>query len=130
MKFLADAGVSLTTTEVLRRLNHDVVHLREQGLQKLPDVQVLEKARSELRVLLTFDLDFADLLALGVYDSPSVVIFRLRDAKPDPVNRRLLDVLDARAAELDVGVIIVVEESRYRMRRLPISGDSERVVEQ
>jgi predicted nuclease of predicted toxin-antitoxin system len=45
MKFLADAGVSLTTTEVLRRLNHDVVHLREQGLQKLPDVQVLEKAR-------------------------------------------------------------------------------------
>jgi hypothetical protein len=58
------------------------------------------------------------------------VIFRLRDAKPDPVNRRLLDVLDARAAELDVGVIIVVEESRYRMRRLPISGDSERVVKQ
>jgi predicted nuclease of predicted toxin-antitoxin system len=37
--------------------------LKIKGLQRLPDNEILVKARIEGRVLLTVDLDFAQLLA-------------------------------------------------------------------
>ncbi len=120
MKLLGDVGISMSTVRILRQQGHDIVHLREEGLQRLPDSEIMEKARAEGRVVLTFDLDFADLLALGVSTSPSVVIFRLRDETPALVNPRLLEVLNERTKELEKGALIVVEDSRYRLRRLPI----------
>jgi len=51
---------------------------RDQQLMKLPDAEILQKARSENRIVLTFDLDFGDLLAASGENLPSVIIFRLR----------------------------------------------------
>jgi predicted nuclease of predicted toxin-antitoxin system len=56
-------GVSLSTVRALRSDGHNAVHLREEGLNRLPDAEILEKARQEQRVILTFDLDLGDLLA-------------------------------------------------------------------
>ena len=64
MKFLADMGISLLTVAWLRNAGYDIVHLREQGLQKLPDDEIVIKARTEGRIVLTVDLDFAQLLAV------------------------------------------------------------------
>ena len=58
MRFLADAGISPKTIEFLRRSGHDAVHVRELAMQRAPDRPVAEKARSDNRILLTFDLDF------------------------------------------------------------------------
>ena len=93
MKLLADVGISITTVRFLRDKGHDIVHLREQGLQRLPDAEIMEKATEERRVVLTFDLDFSDLLALGIRNSPSVIIFRLHNETPASVNPRLEQVL-------------------------------------
>lgn len=65
MRFLADMGVSLFTVSWLREAGHDAVHLREQGLQRLPDAEILLKARQEDRIILTMDLDFGTLLAIN-----------------------------------------------------------------
>ena len=78
MRFLADMGVSLTTVEALRAANHDAVHLRDEGLIRLPDPKIAVKAVAEGRIVLTFDLDFGDILATAGSEGPSVVIFRLR----------------------------------------------------
>jgi predicted nuclease of predicted toxin-antitoxin system len=79
-----------------------------------------EKARADNRILLTFDLDFGAILALGVVDRPSVVIFRLSDERADSVNRRLEAVLSDQAAALESGALILIEDTRYRIRSLPI----------
>jgi predicted nuclease of predicted toxin-antitoxin system len=100
-----------------------LVHLRELGLQRLPDDQILAKADREDRVLLTFDLDFADLLALGLLKSPSVMIFRLNDETPASVIPRMMAVIAERQRELEQGVVIMVEDTRYRLRRLPLNED-------
>jgi len=120
MKFLADAGISMSTVQAVRDSGYEVIHLREQGLQRFPDPEVIRKARDEGRIILTFDLDFSDLLALGVMRSPSIIIFRLHDETPACVNSRLLEVLHDRNTELENGALIIVEDNRYRMRRLPI----------
>lgn len=120
MKFLADMGVSLSTVRLLREQGHEAIHLREEGLRQLPDEKILEKARQEGRIVLTFDLDFGDLMVTGTHMFPSVVIFRLHNETPTNVTARLFDVLAQRSRELEEGVILVVEDTRYRMRRLPL----------
>lgn len=124
MKFLADAGISPKTISFLNAAGHDAVHVREIGLQLATDAEIVLRARQEDRVVLTFDLDFGEILALGVADSPSVVIFRLSDETSVAVNSRLGAVIAERGPDLEQGVLILVEDSRYRMRRLPISGAS------
>jgi predicted nuclease of predicted toxin-antitoxin system len=51
---------------------------------------------------------------------PSVIVFRLADERADSVNRRLATVLAERLAELEAGALILVEDSSYRVRKLPI----------
>ena len=120
MRFLADAGISPRTVDFLRRSGHDAVHVRDLGMQRTPDRVLVEKAQSENLVLLTFDLDFGEILALGTIDRPSVVIFRVTDERADSVNRRLAVVLSEQALALESGALILVEDARYRIRRLPI----------
>jgi predicted nuclease of predicted toxin-antitoxin system len=120
MRFLADAGISPKTVEFLRQRGDDAIHVRELAMQRADDRSVAEKARSDNRILLTFDLDFGAILALGVVDRPSTVIFRLADERADSVNRRLEAVLSEQAEALHSGALILVEDARYRIRRLPI----------
>jgi predicted nuclease of predicted toxin-antitoxin system len=56
-------GIPIGSVAHFRRAGHDIVHLREQGLQRLPDPEPLEEARAEGRVLLTHDLDFGQLIS-------------------------------------------------------------------
>ena len=120
MRFLADAGVSPQTVEFLKQLGHDAVHVRTLGLQRTVDLELVERARADSSVVLTFDLDFGEILALGILDKPSVIIFRLADERADSVNQSLSTVLAERLAELQSGVLILVEDTRYRVRKLPI----------
>jgi predicted nuclease of predicted toxin-antitoxin system len=74
MRFLADMGVSYSVVLHLRSQNHDVVHLREVGLQRLADRDILSRAADEQRIVLTFDLDFAELAFNSRLALPSVII--------------------------------------------------------
>ena len=120
MRFLDDMGVSSTTVEALRAADHDAVHLRDEGLVRLPDPDIVAKALAESRIVLTFDLDFGDILAIARSEAPSVVIFRLRNQTPAAVNPRLFRVIHDCAAELAGGALVIVEDEGFRVRRLPI----------
>ena len=119
MRFLADMGVSPRAVEWLRSSGHDAVHLREEGLQRLPDEGVFAKARAENRIVLTFDLDFGEIVAMNAGSVISVVVFRVRDTRTARVIERLADVLEQSSRALEEGAIIVVEDDRHRVRRLP-----------
>jgi predicted nuclease of predicted toxin-antitoxin system len=120
MRFLADMGVSTFAVKWLRRDGHDAVHLRELGLQRLPDDDVLVKARQEDRVVLTMDLDFGYLLAISAEPLPSIVLFRLTDERAEFVYRRLTSVLAECSEALAVGAIVSVSDTAIRVRSLPI----------
>jgi predicted nuclease of predicted toxin-antitoxin system len=120
MKFLADMGISLRTVAWLRDAGYDTVHLRDEGFQRLPDTEILVKACAEERVVLTVDLDFAQLLAASGEVLPSVIIFRLGNENYDLINERLTEVLNQCQDDLDAGAIISVRNRTFRVRRLPI----------
>ncbi len=57
MKLLLDMGLAQSTAIFLRTAGYDAVHLHEEGLQRLPDEQIMAKASREGRVILTHDLE-------------------------------------------------------------------------
>ncbi len=82
MKFLANTsalagvarvGISPRTVEFLRAQGHDAIHLHEQGLDRLADIDILDKARAEGCILLTSDLGFGELAYLSGKSLPSVI---------------------------------------------------------
>lgn len=120
MRFLADAGIAGRIVDWLRARTHDAVHLRDQGLQRLPDGEVFAKACAERRVVLTFDVDFGEIVALSPAPAASVILFRLHDTSTPHVIERLEAVLRVSAAQLEHGgVVVVVEETRHRVRAFP-----------
>ena len=121
MKFLLDMGVSPRVREHLSDLGHVAVHLQEKELGKLLDSQILKKARATRSIVLPHDLDFGNLLAASGEALPSVVIFRLRNMRPDNVIDKLTHVLSECSDALEEGAVISVGDALVRIRQLPIN---------
>lgn len=113
-------GLARSTVDFLRRQGYDAVHLREQGLQRMDDCDIVSKARTEGRVILTHDLDFGRIIALSQSHLPSLITFRLSNMQPHQVNRYLAEVLDHFADQLESGALVSVSEQAIRVRLLPI----------
>lgn len=113
-------GVDVRIIDWLRHDGHDAVHLRELGLHRAPDENVFVRALREERIVLTFDLDFGDLAAFTADQRARVILFRLSNARAPHVIERLRAVLAASPDALAQGVIVIVEESRHRIRYLPV----------
>jgi predicted nuclease of predicted toxin-antitoxin system len=63
-------------------------------LQKLPNGEIFQKAIREKRIVLTFDLDFGEVVAGSGGRSVSVILFRLRNTRADFLVQRLKSVLE------------------------------------
>ncbi len=120
MKFLADMGVSPRTVESLCKREYDAVHLSEQGLFRMRDSEIVQKALREERIIITFDLDFADLLAATATSLPSTIILRLKNTTPNFVTSRVISVIAECDQALRSGALVTIEDGRYRLRHLPI----------
>jgi predicted nuclease of predicted toxin-antitoxin system len=120
MRFLCDMGVSLRVVEWLKGGGHDVVHLRDEGLHRMANGAIFQKALAERRIVLTFDLDFGEILSAVADQLVSVVLFRLHNTRTPHVIERLAAVLEQSSQDLAAGCIVVVEEGRHRVRKLPV----------
>lgn len=122
MHLLADMGISPTVVRALRADGLDIVYLPELGLQRLSDKEIFALAASENRVVMTVDLDFGEIVAASGGSVVSVVLLRLRNMRPHAVIQRLTAVLPDVALALVSGAVVVLEDSRHRVRKLPIGG--------
>lgn len=120
MKFLADMPVSPKTVEKLCEKGYDAVHLFSLGMKKADDEEVVEFAKQENRIILTMDLGFGEILAHSKEQRPGVIIFRVSHSTPTKVNSLLFDLLNSEASSDIEGSIIIIEEARVRIRKLPI----------
>jgi len=117
VKFLADESCAGPVIAALRDAGHDVLAICELA-KGMPDDQVMERAVSESRVLITEDRDFGELVYARASISPGVVFVkfhsRARPAKPIAV----VEAVAKLGARLEGG-FAVVEPGRVRIARRP-----------
>jgi predicted nuclease of predicted toxin-antitoxin system len=89
-------------------------------LSAADDTDILQRARDDERVVVTLDADFHTLLALSAATSPSVIRIRIERLRAQALTNLLLTVIGEVAEDLEQGVVVTVEPSRVRLRRLPL----------
>jgi predicted nuclease of predicted toxin-antitoxin system len=121
MKFLIDNALSPLVAEGLRKAEYDTVHVREIRLQNASDIIIFKSAEESDRIIVSADTDFGTLLALRQQSSPSVILFRRgSQRRPNQQVSLLLSNLPYIKKELLEGSVVVIEQSRLRIRSLPI----------
>ena len=120
VRLLADMNISPKTVEALEQRGWDVIRVSQVLPMDAPDTRILSFAREEGRVVLTHDLDFSALLALGGHQQPSLITLRLTLSDPKTVTHRLLAVLPGLEDVLQAGSAVSVDDVAVRVRSLPI----------
>jgi len=120
VKFFIDMPLSPGLASWLAQRGHDAIHATESGLQRAPDDQVIEHARSESRIIVTADLDYPRLLAKAGAGSPGLVLFRGGDFSEAECVSRLSQALESIPEEDLARSVVVIERHRIRRRPLPI----------
>src|SRR5437879_6016028 len=120
MKMLLDQGVPRSAAALLRQAGIDAVHTAEIGLATAEDRAILERGRTENRIIVTLDADFHALMALSCALQPSVIRVRIERLKSEEFVELLLRIIQHCEQDLKAGALVSVQESRVRVRRLPL----------
>jgi predicted nuclease of predicted toxin-antitoxin system len=121
LKFLVDMPVTPQAVAHLQAKGHDAVHAFAVGLGTKLDSEILDRARTEDRIVITADLDYPRLLALLKLDRPGLILFR-GGSYSDAEMLALLDRVLAQAGTLNLeSSITVVDQHRIRRRSLPLT---------
>jgi predicted nuclease of predicted toxin-antitoxin system len=119
MKFFADHCAYGVTIKFLRGLGYTVETAKEVGLEVADDADILQHARGTDAVLLTNDLDFANILLYPPAGSMSVIVLKISKATIPEVHAVLRQMLKDIPSDQFRGALFVVDRNKYRVRRAP-----------
>lgn len=116
MRFKIDENLPQEMAQLLNESGHDAATVFGQALSGEKDPALLEVCRTEGRVLVTLDLDFANIQAYPPTSTNGIVVLRLvRQDKPWvlEVMGRLIPAFETHPLS---GKLWIVEDDRIRIR--------------
>ena len=112
MRLKLDENVHTDVAAALRTDGHDVLTVHDEQLAGHPDADVARAVREEQRVLVTFDLDFADPRRYPPDQFAGLVVLRL--GAPTARNQ-IVSLIRFLAETTDIaGRLWIVEHARAR----------------
>jgi predicted nuclease of predicted toxin-antitoxin system len=122
MRLLLDMNLPPSVADWLRSEGHEAIHVRELDLSDASDREIFSRAAADARIVVSFDLDFGEIAGLARDAAVGAVLLRLRLTSRPHLQQRLRAALSAAATALQAGAIVLVEDSRIRIRLNPADG--------
>jgi predicted nuclease of predicted toxin-antitoxin system len=116
MRFKKDENLPLAAAELLRSAGYNAVSVFAQSLVGARDEVVARICQEESRVLITLDLDFADIRTYPPSEYEGIIVLRIRNqGKSEVVGvlRRVISLLKDQTCRQQLWI---VEKDRVRVR--------------
>ncbi|HHT9108695.1 MAG TPA: DUF5615 family PIN-like protein [Candidatus Wunengus sp. YC63] len=117
LKLLTDENISPQVVAFLRQKGIDIVDVKEKGWCGNEDKYLMGIARKEKRFILTHDVDFGTLAINEGIPCYGIIYMRLKNIKVSNIIT-ILEKLLAIDKDVEVGSLIVVEDTRVRVRNI------------
>ncbi len=120
LKILVDMNLSPEWIPVLIGHGWEAVHWSAVGDSHAADTAIMAWALAHGYAVFTHDLDFGTALALTHAAGPSVVQLRGQRVLPEIISPPVVAALRRYEPELISGALVTIEETRNRVRVLPL----------
>lgn len=117
IKFLVDESIEFRIAEFLREKNFDTLAITED-FPSISDIEVLNLAYKQKRVLITNDLGFGQLVFKEKQKSCGVILIRMPKSKVEEKIHKLRFILKSKLTQLP-NLFISVTGKRTRSKLLP-----------
>jgi predicted nuclease of predicted toxin-antitoxin system len=97
-------------------LGHDVLTAADENLLSHPDTEIARAAKEEQRMLMTLDVEFADLRKYPPGSHPGVILFRPLSLSPLSVNAFITDFVRRTDLNKLDACVAVVDPVHVRVR--------------
>lgn len=119
MRFFLDANIPYSALEVFKDLNLEPLHARDVGLSRADDKEIFDYAVKNNSILVTKDLEFANITLFPAELHHGIVIMRLppffKSTQFVNVLRDFLESIDVKDLKKSIAIVKV---GRYRIRKL------------
>jgi predicted nuclease of predicted toxin-antitoxin system len=113
-KLYLDQMFRVEMAEALRNEGYDVVRASETGHARADDQQILQKAISENRILITLDEHFGDWVILPLSRHPDVIRIKVRPTTTENILRILLSFLRENKSEHFKDHLVILSETHVK----------------
>jgi predicted nuclease of predicted toxin-antitoxin system len=116
MKLKLDENLSRHLKPLLTRVGHDVLTAADENLLSTSDTEIAAAALREERMLLTLDVEFADLRKYPPGSHPGIILFRPSSFGPLSVNKFIADFVNSADLSRLTSCVAIVDPVNVRVR--------------
>ena len=120
MKVVVDVNLSAAWVGYLQDRGHEVEHWSRVGAHDADDREIMAYAAQTGAIILTGDMDFAEIHAFENSVKPSIIQLRAKDMLPTAQGPMVVRALTIGATHLELGAVVTIKSSRMRVSKLPI----------
>ena len=115
-KFKLDENLPLEAGILFREAGYDVHTVHDENLRGASDDVIYKTCVAEGRVLVTLDLDFADIRTYRPDESPGIIVLRTQPQDRQFVLDRISSIVEIVKDQTIAGKLWIVEYDRIRVR--------------
>ena len=116
MKIKFDENIPKDAATIFTDAGHQASTVLDQGLGGKADIEVAAACKTESKVLITLDTDFANIGAYPPEDYSGIIVLRLANQSKPHVLSILARLLDTLGLQSPAGHLWIVNEYHIRIR--------------
>ena len=116
MRVKIDENLPVQLKRLFTESGHDAATVLDEGMDGATDAEVTRVCTDEDRVLVTQDMDFADIRAYPPGEYPGIIVFRLTSQSRDALLQVGAKLIETLRNSTPTGQLWIVEDLRVRIR--------------
>lgn len=119
MKFIADVNIPQLLIKRLIDLSHDVLDIKKRNLE-ISDIEIIEIAQKESRVILTRDKDYIALAQFPKYQVPIIAIRLINQTNAQYITDKTLEFIKNNKDSMIQNSLTIIRDDNAASYQYPL----------